>query len=91
MTSLTHREHLLAAPNHEETDRVPIDFDGTNLTTITLPAYEHLKQFLGLEHETKVLRVGSMLAAPDRAVLERFDVDTVAPQICPVEARDVAQ
>ena len=91
MTSLTHWERLLNALNHEETDRVPIDFGGTNFTTITLPAYEHLKQFLGLEHETKVLRVSSMLAAPDRSVLERFDVDTVAPQIRPVEARDVAQ
>ena len=91
MTSLTHRERLLAALNHEGTGRVPIGFGGTNFSSITLPAYEHLKQFLGLEHETKVLRVSSMLTAPDRSVLERFDVDTVAPQICPVEGRDVAQ
>ncbi len=55
----SHRDRVLAALNHEETDRVPIDFGGTNFTTITLPAYEHLKQFLGLEHETKVSRISS--------------------------------
>ncbi len=76
MTSMTHRERVLAALNHQETDRVPIDFGGTMCTTISLDAYEHLKSFLGLEHETKVFHVTNMMALPHRSVLERFDVDT---------------
>ncbi len=74
--SWTHRERLLAALNREEADRVPIDFGSTIATSITLPAYERLKEHLGLEHETAVMSKTSRLANPDDSVLERFDVDT---------------
>jgi uroporphyrinogen decarboxylase len=39
----THRERILAALNHEEPDRVPIDFGGAEFTSITLAGYEKLK------------------------------------------------
>ncbi len=72
----THRDRLLAALNHEEADRVAIDFAGTMCSTITLPGYERLKAHLGLEHETEVLSKTNRLAAPDYSLLERFGVDT---------------
>ncbi len=74
--SWTHRERILAALNLEEADRVPIDFGSSPATSITLPAYERLKEYLGLEHETVVMSKTSRLALPDDAILERFGVDT---------------
>jgi uroporphyrinogen decarboxylase len=72
----THRDRVLAALNHEEPDRIPIDFGGTSATALSTPAYEELKRHLGLEHETAVMSRIHDLASPDEAILERFDVDT---------------
>ncbi len=73
---MTHRERVLAALNHEETDRVPIDFGGTYTTTIYYAAYERLKTHLGVDHATNIYSKTRRLAIPDEAVLQRFDVDT---------------
>jgi uroporphyrinogen decarboxylase len=76
MASMTHRERVLAALNHQETDRVPIDFGGTFTTTIYFTGYERLKELLGLSHETVMVSKTRKLAVPHRSILERFDVDT---------------
>jgi uroporphyrinogen decarboxylase len=75
MKSLTHRERVLKALSHERTDRVPIDFGGTRSSTIILPAYENLKKFLKLEHETKLIGKRQRTVYPDPRILEMFDVD----------------
>lgn len=74
--SWTHRERILAALNHEEPDRVPMDLGGAEFTTLTLPAYEKLKKHLGLDHETKPMSIIHQVAHPDETVLQRFDIDT---------------
>ena len=74
--SWTHRERVLAAINHEEPDRVPIDLAGAGATGITIDAYDRLKANLGFEHETVLMSKLNQLALPDDSVLERFDVDT---------------
>ena len=43
------RDRVLAAFNHEETDRVPIDFAGHRSSSISAIAYEWLRDYLGLE------------------------------------------
>ena len=45
------RERVLAALNHKEPDRVPIDFAGTGVTTICYRAYNDLVKYLGLDCE----------------------------------------
>lgn len=72
----THRERILAALNHEEPDRVPIDFGGAEFTTITLGAYENLKKHLGVTAETVPLSIIHSVAHPAEEILQRFDVDT---------------
>ncbi|GAB4364792.1 MAG: uroporphyrinogen decarboxylase family protein [Spirochaetales bacterium] len=42
------KERVLAALSHREPDRVPIDFGGTNETTIHVKAYQQLKEYLGI-------------------------------------------
>ena len=76
MASITHRERVLAALNHEATDRVPIDFGGTQVSTIFHTAYDALKQQLGMTHPTRTFSDIRRIAMPDDEMLERFDVDT---------------
>ncbi len=76
MAEMTHRERVLAALDHQETDRVPIDFGGTYTTTIYYAAYERLKEHLNEQHDTVILSKIRRLAIPDETILRRFDVDT---------------
>ncbi len=73
----THRQRVLDALNHKETDRVPIDFGGTYTTTCFYSVYERLKEELGVEGlETQIYSKTRRLAIPDEVVLQRFDIDT---------------
>ncbi|RPJ86715.1 MAG: uroporphyrinogen-III decarboxylase, partial [Acidobacteria bacterium] len=72
---MTSRERVLAALNHEEGDRVPIDLGGFQ-SGIHLRAYKELLDHLGLVEEIHVLDPVQQLAVPSEQVLERFHVDT---------------
>ena len=50
--SLTSRERVELALQHEETDRVPIDLGSSRSTGINANAYQELKAFLGNTKET---------------------------------------
>ena len=76
MASMTHRERVLAAVDHQETDRTPIDFGGTLATTIVPPTYEALKRHLGETHTTTIGWMRQQLVLPAEPILRRFDVDT---------------
>ena len=73
--TMTSRERLLAALNHEEPDRVPIDLGG-NQTGIHKFAYQALLAHLGIEEELTIMDPVQQLARPCEAVLERLRVDT---------------
>ncbi|MBN2551962.1 MAG: hypothetical protein JXB06_04305 [Spirochaetales bacterium] len=71
------RERVLTALAHKEPDRVPIDFAATTVTAITYPAYQKLREFLGLEpeQETRISHVHQGTAAPGEDVLEIYQSD----------------
>jgi uroporphyrinogen decarboxylase len=73
--TMTSRERLLKALNHEEPDRVPIDLGG-NQTGIHKFAYEELVKHLGMDESYEIMDAVQQLAQPSEAVLERFHVDT---------------
>ena len=73
--TLTSRERLLKALNHEIPDRVPIDLGG-NQTGIHKFAYQKLLTYLGIQDELTIMDAVQQLAKPCEAVLERFHVDT---------------
>ncbi len=77
MATLSHRERVVKTLNHEEPDRVPMDFGSTYVTTINIDGYSKLLKHLGLEEETggAVLRPRSRIATPSEAVLQHLDVD----------------
>jgi len=74
--SWTHRERVLAALNHEQGDRVPIDFGSAGPTAIVAEAYENLIDYLNLDHAVETLQELKVQVYPDEVVLQRFDVDT---------------
>lgn len=73
--TMTSRERLLAALNHQEPDRIPIDLGG-NQTGIHKFAYQALIQHLGIQDEIHIMDAVQQLAKPCEQVLERFHVDT---------------
>jgi uroporphyrinogen decarboxylase len=73
--TMTSRERLLTALNHEAPDRVPIDLGG-NQTGIHKVAYQALAAHLGIQDDLVIMDAVQQLARPCEKVLERFHVDT---------------
>jgi len=77
---MNHRERVLAALNHQEPDRIPIDLGSTRNTGILALPYEALVDYLGMQDavdqgdEFGMTRLLG-LVPPDEAVLQRLDVD----------------
>jgi len=74
METMTSRERVLAALNHEEGDRVPIDLGGFQ-SGIHLRAYRELLDYLRRVEEIQVLDPVQQLAVPSDEILKRFHVD----------------
>lgn len=73
--TMTSRQRVLTALNHQVPDRVPIDFGGFQ-TGIHQIAYRQLLDYLGMTDEITLLDPVQQLAVPGEEVLRRFHVDT---------------
>jgi uroporphyrinogen decarboxylase len=72
------RERILAALNHCQPDRTPVDIDGYRSSGIAALAYVKLRKYLGLPDKTiYVYDPIQQLARVDEDVLERFGGDTI--------------
>ncbi len=72
------RQRVLAAVNHQQPDRVPIDFGGHRSSAIAAIAYRKLREALGLEEKPiRVYDPIQQLAVIHDDVLDRFGVDTI--------------
>lgn len=70
------RERVLAAMNHEEPDRVPLDLAQATGDGITLAAYINLVRHLGFgERPIQVKEKRGQTARPDEDVLQRLHID----------------
>ncbi|MHC4664398.1 MAG: uroporphyrinogen decarboxylase family protein [Planctomycetota bacterium] len=72
--TMTSRERVVRALNHEIPDRVPIDLGGFQ-TGIHKKAYVDLLGHLGLEEDIVTLDPVQQLAKPSEEILKRFRVD----------------
>ena len=74
---MTGHDRTLAALQHREADRVPLDFGGTLVTGIHHIAYARLRDYLGLpRHTVTLFDQVQGLALIEEDVLERLRVDT---------------
>ena len=72
------RERVLAAINHEEADRVPIDLGGTGVTNISLKSYGNLRRYLGMTGgRARVFHTWIQVAEIETAIAARLHSDTV--------------
>lgn len=75
---MTPRQRVLAALNHQQPDRVPIDFGGHRSSGIAAIAYRKLRAALGFpERPIRVYDPIQQLAVIDDDVLDRFQSDTI--------------
>jgi uroporphyrinogen decarboxylase len=72
------RERIIAAIEHRQPDRVPVDLGATPSSGISAIAYGNLKRHLGLtQGNTLVYDVVQQLAQPEDFILDRFKIDVV--------------
>jgi uroporphyrinogen decarboxylase len=77
-SDMTSRERVLAALEHREPARAPVDLSGHRSSGIAALAYPKLRQALGLPPAPiHVYDVVQQLAVVDEDVLDRFGVDTI--------------
>jgi uroporphyrinogen decarboxylase len=71
------RERVIAALNHQEPGRVPVDLAATTVTNITYPAYHNLRGYLGLppDDDLRLAHVHQGVVVPCEDLLRRFNVD----------------
>jgi uroporphyrinogen decarboxylase len=78
--SMSSRERVLTAINHQEPDRVPLDLGGARVTSIDPLVLTGLHEKLGINTKPiKVMDVWQMMSWVDREV-----VDTVGADVLPV-------
>ena len=72
------RERVLAAINHKEPDKVPVDMGATPSSGISAIAYTNLKKNLGFNTgHTRIYDVVQQLAQPEDTILDYFGIDVV--------------
>lgn len=75
---MTSRERILAAINHQQPDRVPVDLSATPSSGISAIAYSNLVKYLGREElQVQIYDVVQQLAQPDISILDQFGVDVL--------------
>lgn len=72
--TMTSRQRVLAALNHQEPDRVPIDLGGFQ-TGIHKKAYQCLLNHLGMDDTITIMDPVQQLAKPCEELLQRFHID----------------
>ena len=71
------RERILAAIDHTEPDRVPLDIGATPSSGFSAIAYSNLCHYLKVDGEVKIYDVVQQLAEPEDWCLNRFGIDVV--------------
>jgi uroporphyrinogen decarboxylase len=74
--TMTPRERVIAALNHREPDRVPIDLGSTWCSTTTIAFYEKLKQHFQVDSPTVLMERTMQVCMIDEQILRQLHVDT---------------
>lgn len=69
---MTHRERVMAALEHREPDRLPMDLGTARFTGIVLGAYEKLRAHLGFGEPGPIVERMQQLVEVDERVLQHL-------------------
>ncbi len=74
---MTSKERVQSALNHQQPDRLPVDFGSSGVTGIHVLAVEKLRQIFGLEkHPVKVIEPYQMLGEVEDDLKQAIGIDT---------------
>lgn len=76
MSSMTHRERVLAALSHEQPDVVPMDLGSTRDSSIVIEGYERLKSHFGVRAQNVLTSRMMQVVEVDERILQALDIDT---------------
>jgi uroporphyrinogen decarboxylase len=76
MATMTHRERVMRALDHQESDRIPLDLGATRSTSLVVEAHDNLNRHLGIQAPTRIFSKWLQIAHPNEEILARFDIDT---------------
>ncbi len=72
------RERVMAALNHKQPDRVPVDCGGHMSSNFSVQAYRNLREYLGLrKSELYVCDIIQQLVFPEKDVLDILGIDVI--------------
>jgi uroporphyrinogen decarboxylase len=74
--TMTPRQRVVAALEHREPDRVPIDLGSTWCSSTTIPFYEELKKHFQIDSPTITMERTMQVSMIDERILQRLHVDT---------------
>ena len=76
MAAMTHRERVMAALNHQQPDRVPMDLGGTIDSSIVVEGYARLKDHFGVQAGDTLTSRMMRVVDVDERILRALDIDT---------------
>lgn len=81
---MNRKERVLAALNHQEPDRVPVDLSGSDASGITAIAYNNLKSYLGIKGgRTRIFDPYQQIVDVEEEVLQAVESDVRSIMIQP--------
>ena len=75
---MTHRQRVIAALQHKESDRVPVELGATDSSGITGIAYNRLKRHLDISGRCQIPDIYQMIAKVEPSVADFVGSDAVA-------------
>lgn len=69
------RQRVNMTLNHKEPDRVPVDFGGTIVSTITAVAYKSLLKYYGIKDKVEIIDIVQGLVEPHSKIQKLYDCD----------------
>ncbi|MFH1085257.1 MAG: hypothetical protein V1772_05805, partial [Chloroflexota bacterium] len=75
MSAMTHRERVLAALEHRQPDRVPIDLGATRDSSIVVEGYARLKAHFGIQAPDRLISRMMRVVDVDERISRALDVD----------------
>ncbi len=74
---MTPRERIIAALNHTEPDRVPVDLGATESTGLTAIAYNRFRNHLEIDGRTQIYDISQMISKVELGVVEKVGADAI--------------
>lgn len=74
---MTSAERIIAAINHRQPDKIPVDLGSSTVTGISGIAYNNLKKYLNIKGNSRIYDVIQQLALVDMSIIDLFGIDAL--------------